>query len=297
MRWLSFSILFLLGAVEAAFAWVPVGCSDRIHEVQELRSQAGERGDVLEAWTHFSESVRAAKPGSPVYAPRPYPRNQAEVREDFEYAFHTILVRQTPPEDLPEELRGVYQALAKDNLDIEILRVENWSTSRCGSDKLKPFYHLLRLYDRNSRREIGRMTVNDSGLWSQFRSFPASASGHWSQSIPRLDTLAEFLRRELGFRHNIQHAQYVTADGLSECSPVTPCIAFQSQGRVYLVAGNSMLYELGRESDIVSVSDLRSSMGRQLRQLEPEYEAPMISIGFAWVKARRIAGKAWGERK
>lgn len=289
IHWLSLSILLSWIGTSAAFAWVPVACANRVDEIESLRS-SGEKEDVRESWKRFSETVRSARPGSSVYAPKPYPQSRADILEDFEYAFRSTLVGNTPASELPEGVADVYRALERGTLDIEILRVENWGLSRCGGGKLKPFSHLLRLRERESGREIGRITVHDSGLWGQFRPIPESAEGHASLTIPPLADFQGFLSRQFGFRQPVQKIQYVAADGLSHCSPVVPCVAFQAQGKVYLVDAGRLLYEVKLADGLVSVTEHRSR-ARGPRTLAPDLEAPLVSVGFAWAQARRVAGQ------
>jgi hypothetical protein len=288
---LLLAILVAWSGAGVAFAWVPVGCSDRIEEIEALRSRPDRgEGDVTERWRRFAESVRTAKPGSPVYAPKPFPKNRAEILANFEHAFRNVLLRNTPLQDLPEGVEEIYRALETDRLDVDILRVENWSTSRCGLNRLKPFSYLLRLHDRNSRRELGRFAIHDTGLWGGFQAFPAAPVRHWSQTLLPLDGLEGFLSRQFGFRQKIGQTQYVAPAGPQECSALTPCVAFRSQGKLYLVTPRLLLYELG--TDLTSVSELASRTARRLPVLAPEYETPMVSVGYAWVQARRVAGKS-----
>jgi hypothetical protein len=63
---------------------------------------------------------------------------------------------------------------------------------------------------------------------------------------------------------------------------------------VYLVDAGRLLYEVRLADGLVSVTEHRSR-ARGPRTLAPDVEAPLVSVGFAWAQARRVAGQL-GER-
>src|SRR5215208_462080 len=116
--------LILLMCARTNAAWVPVDCKDRMKEIQQLHKERGV-ANVEGKWQAYLEAVREARPGSPVYAPHPFPKKADEIIADFRHAYFDRLFEGTPFEKLPPREQFVYKALKENRLRIEIVRVEN----------------------------------------------------------------------------------------------------------------------------------------------------------------------------
>ena len=288
MKKLLLSFL-LVSAPCVAQPWVPVDCGDRMGEIEALGGERGQKESVQERWQRFEAEVRAQRPGSTVYAPHVFPRRAPEILEDLRYAIDEVMVGDTPLAALSPEHRSLVTGLRQGVLRTEIVRVENWSSSRCSSRRPKPFYHLIRLFD--GTEEIARCALHDTGLLAQcgFRTNDAGATVDWTPA----EDVAETLRVRLGVDVPVHRVQYVTTDGLPFCSVVSPCIALRSGDRTYLLAQGELLYELDLARAVsVTVHRQRAldALQKGLPRLgDHELEEPEISVGFGWVPARRVS--------
>lgn len=287
MKALPILYAFFAAAPCLAQPWVPVSCEDRAAEVEAL---SGDRGESVRArWQRFEAEVRAQRRGSGVYAPRPYPRNKSEVLEDFHHVVEKVIVGETPLDDLRPGQRRLVTALRSGDLKTEIVRVENWSPTRCSPARPKPYYHLLRLYDGDG--ELGRCALHDTGLLAECGYRTAGSPAEAGSELPPREGLADHLRRDLDLELPVVRPQYVTTEGLPFCSVITPCIAFRSGGSRYLLLRNQILYELDL-ARMVSETKRRQRLREVgLRRLgEHDLESPELSVGFGWVLARRVKG-------
>ena len=87
-----------------------------------------------------------------------------------------LIARQITAEEQP-----VYDALKENRLRVQIVRVENWDLSRCGSIRPVPYYNLLRFYDPVSGEEVARSTQHFTGLMGVYHNL--------SERVPELPSL------------------------------------------------------------------------------------------------------------
>ena len=267
-------------------AWVPVDCKNRIEDVRQLHRELG-RPDVEATWQNYVAAVRKSVPGSPVYAPHPFPKTEAEIVANFKYAYFDRLFEGTPWEGLPSREQPVYRALKENRLRIEIVQVEKWGLSRCASERPIPYLYLLRFFDQ-SGSEVARSTQHFTGLMGVYQSFSRQAP-----YLPSLGDLDSFLRSKFGREMHAEQAQYVSVDGLPDCSDHRPCVAFKSGAMLYLIDGGQLLYEIEPTAPRKSVAAFRAEQAAAgLARLGAiEYDAPMVTLGFEWARARLVGGQ------
>jgi len=271
-------------ASAAGAHWVPVDCDDRPGEVAAV--WPGGTASLERVWEAQERAVREARPGDRDYVPRPFPQGRREVVEDFLYGyFHRF---HASPRSVESEERETYRDLRHGRARFEVERVETWSPSRCSRIARWPFHYLVRVYDARGR-EASRGSVAPSGeigmygrLTDRIRPLP----------LPR--ELNRVLGERYGLEMGVQRAQLVTLGGLpSQCSVLQPCIAFRANGHTYVMETgpfSNSLYEIPADSRRVAVRDFaaeRAASGLGLCQVD--FERPLVSIGFEWAEARRVA--------
>lgn len=270
--------LLLLSATPG-YGWVPVDCQARLAELNGLKPPGTPQ--ISEMWSAHEQAVRAATPGSALYAPNPYPTTENAVVEDFAYAFRALISGEEASPTRPPEEALIERGLANGSLGFEIVRVENWMLSRCSLRRAKPFYHLVRVF--SNHREVGRAALLASGLWARFRTYPEGSG----VPLPNLDQAALRLAERLDSGQFSEQPQWVALDGLRGCGPLDPCLAVGTASRFVLETPDGSLFEIARDGAWLSVSDWRQEARTSLRPLEPPDE-PLVSIGFAWARARPI---------
>jgi len=255
-------------------------------EIQQLHKERGV-ANVEAKWQAYLEAVREARPGSPVYAPHPFPKKADEIIADFRHAYFDRLFEGTPFEKLPPREQFVYKALKENRLRIEIVRVENWTPSRCGRTPV-PYIHLLRLFDPATGKEVARSTQEFTGIMGVYHNLSGPAS-----DLPALDEIETVVRKRFGRTLSPQEVQYVSVGGLPYCSDHKPCVAFKAAGKLYLVDGGALLYEIAPTAPRTSVTALRSQRAEAgpARLGVTEYDVPMVTLGFEWAKARLVGGQ------
>ncbi|HTG31799.1 MAG TPA: hypothetical protein VLB76_02620 [Thermoanaerobaculia bacterium] len=279
----SFSI-----STAATAAWVPTDCSDKPGELERFHQALG-RNNVGKIWNDYREAVRKATPGSPLYAPHPYPRNDQEVIDNFRYAYFNRLFRETSLEKLPSREIPIYKALSANALRAEVLKVENWDLSRCTANHPHPYYNLLRFFDPATGVEVARSEQFDTGLMASYRHVSSK-----EEPLPALGALSTLLRTRFNRTIPVEQPQYVMVAGLPSCGENHPCVAFKSQGQVYLLDDGRILYQIDPTMPRTSVQSRMQQQARAGIQTlgATEFDRPMITLGFEWGMAQRIAGEA-----
>jgi hypothetical protein len=281
----TFAIFLYTSAAHAG--WVPVDCKDRPLEVQTLHGKGA--ADLENIRQSYRAAVLKAKPRSPLYALHPYPKTQEEIIENFRYAYFDRLFAGKSLESLPERERPIYKALKEGKLRVEVLRVENWDFSRCTGESPSPFYYLLRLFDPATGREVARSKQYGTGHMAIYR----HASPESEKPLPALAEVPAVLRSRFSFLLPAEQPQYVMAAGLPHCWDDAPCIAFKSQGKLYLLDGGELLYEIAPGAPRTSIPARRD---QQIREgLQPlgvkDIDTPMVTLGFEWARARLVGGQ------
>ncbi|HVR10118.1 MAG TPA: hypothetical protein VMW75_18880 [Thermoanaerobaculia bacterium] len=192
-------------------------------------------------WKAFEHSMRVANPGSTVYVPVPFPTTQEQFVQDYLYQYRSIL--KGLPAGNPYEPR-VISDLASGQVRYEVLRIENWTVSRCRADQKRDYYNLLRVFEPDGT-EVTRAVINDSGLMTTWNNLPASVPGpvpSQSRTLPPAAVAMAQLNSELGF--NGTDPEYVAAGGMIDCHLTHPCLAFRQAGFSYIVYSSDQIFEV-----------------------------------------------------
>jgi hypothetical protein len=271
----AFALLFL--AAVPAPAWNLVECPP----------------EVVETWALPDQFLRDAKPGSPLYLPKPFPRGKDEVLADYVYEFQRLL-KDTPAASLPNGAAGVLEGLRKGTLRYDVLRIVNWSPTRCGKERRLDAYHLIRVLDGRSGLEITRSVLEENGRLGVISSTMDDERGDSLQrQATRLRPPEEELRSVAArFKIRGEAPQYVTTFGTLRCPNVTPCLAFRGGGHVYLVSYEGELFEVdpkGRRLEMgkdVGTPEMNEPI---LKSIGPE--GRLVSLGGkVFTTARRVKG-------
>ena len=287
-RLLACAMLAVLASTPCVAAetrpWVPVDCNERPGDLAELRARSGAEAS---AWEKFSQRVRAAEPGDSVFTPHPYPDSEKQVVEDFLYAYFEILHRdrsKVEPAELP-----IYDALKAGALTLEVLRVENWRSTRCHPRRPSPYFHLVRLLD-DTRKQVATGVLHSTGLFSRYGRLSDQATG-----LEDLDAITDTLKQQFGLEMSVAEPQYVATDGLPlPCLPEVPCVAFRSRENIYLLTRGPLLYEISstqQRRPLLDHLERLDQKGRELGLGGKEYERPLVTMGMVGTTARRIGGE------
>ncbi len=231
-------MVLLAGAPLAAAPWSLEYCDP-----------AGEPG-----WQAFELAMRAATPGSTVYVPVPFPRTLDQVVQDYLFQYWSILKGLSAKN--PYEPR-VMSDLTGGKVRYEILRIENWTVSRCHADQKRDYYNLLRVFELDGT-EVTRAVINDSGLMTTWNNLPASVPGpvaSQSRALPPATAAIAQLNSELGL--NGTDPEYVATGGMIDCHLTHPCLAFRQAGLFYIVYNNDQIFE-------VSAAGPRLTLGKEV---------------------------------
>lgn len=270
-----FALAVLWSDATLAQPWIPLECDTR-HEKR--------RSD-------FARAMREAEPGAPLYAPKSFPQTEAEIIENFKYGYRKMVSGGNAPEDQVPILR----ALESNTLSFRILRVENWTPTRCSPDQQMDFYYLLYVTDSRTGQEVGRIALNQSGLIGEWTTPPTKGqeSEPWAPIYraavaPRLEeALAEVRSR---YEISGVKPQYVTTWGQPQCPVVAPCVAFQSKGNVYLF-GRGQLVEISSSSRRYSRAEMEATRTRRFEiasSIDPENEWLVSIAENRWIVAQRV---------
>lgn len=267
--------LGLLTTVASAQPWIPTECKAR-HEEQR---------------NEFTRKMRDAEPGSPIYAPKPFPKTNAEVLADFEYGYGQMF-KGMRPEEVPQEDWPLYTGLQRKSLSFRILRVENWAPDRCRPDQPRDFYYLLHITDSASGQEVARAIVNQSGLLGGWGAPPdapelQTASGR-AVAAPSLEAALSEVQSRFGIKGS--RAQYVATWGNPQCAMPLPCVAFQAGGKSYLFQ-NGSLVEFTPQSRGYTRAQMDATRTRRFEisnSVDTDKEW-LVSIGDdRWILAKRL---------
>lgn len=269
--WMQAAI-FLWAIPVAAQPWIPIECANRPEQ----------------KWADYAREMRAAKPDSPIFAPKAYPRNSAEIIEDFRHGF----LAQWRGKNLPEDQIPLYRGIESDSLSFKIVRVENWGPTRCLTEHQHDYYFLLFIADRVQGKELSRLALDQRGLLARWI-MPPGDDEHWTDlwkenATPDLDEVLADVRT----RYGIQGArpQYVASWGRPRCDVLAPCIAFMARGRFFLY----------RKGDLVEFTS--ASPGFSRKQMEATRQSRfeisdsidtakewLVAVTDArWIRAKRV---------
>jgi hypothetical protein len=206
------------------------------------------------AWQSFESQMHAAKAGAPLYVPVPFPTTANQVVEDYLYQYRSVIKGMSPKTWQPNEAR-VQADLAAGKVTYQVLRVENWTVTRCLKEQKRDFYQLVRVFEAGGV-EVTRAVINDSGLMTTWINMPAAVPGavaSQSRSLPSAAVAMAQLNTRLGIAG--VDPEYVTTGGTLDCILTHPCLAFHQAGlsyiafgdQVYEISANGPSYELGKD--------------------------------------------------
>jgi hypothetical protein len=236
-------------------------------------------------WQAFEQAVRTAHPGSRVYVPKPYPVTSIQVIADYLYQYKSLQRDRRDPKTLNADEVPVLDGIMNSTVTYEVLRVENWTTMRCGTEKRRDSYYLVRVFDAASGIELTRAVIDYSGLFfvlvnmreDQRAENPALQRGRLP---PPADAMAQ-----ADARFNIQGElpEYVTTYGSIHCHFAYPCLAFQQGGRSYILFQDE-IFE-------IPAAGRRLTNGKNVGT--PETNAALFATLAADEKLISLGGPAW----
>jgi hypothetical protein len=247
-------------------------------------------------WRAFEQQVRTATPGSRVYVPKPYPATPRQVIADYLYFYRGRHLELRDPRSLPANETLVLEGILNSTLTYEVLRVENWTSMRCGRDgKRRDFYHLVRVFDAASGVELARVMMDASGLFftsvnmqEDERSEPPALQRRRLPDPP--DAMARVNAR---FKIHGELPQYVTTFGTIDCYFERPCLAFRQAGKSYVLYQDEIFEIPANGPKLLNGKDVGTPETNPplLRSLAPDER--LISLGGpVWTIAHKADLKA-----
>ena len=208
-RWISFLGILALPISLSAISWVPSPCPDGMQKAKD----------------DFRGQMRRSQPHSPIYLPLPYPGDDQGIVEDFRFSYFKAWGK---GDNLPEDERNLYDALASDSVSYRIVRVEDWTHKRCVLGRASTFHYLILITDK-SGVEIARASINESGHMAAYYAFLEH-----DRRRPLLSS--DRVRQTVKARYGIdaRDLQFVEIAGTMRCHQLWPCVAFKGQERTYI---------------------------------------------------------------
>ncbi len=193
----------------------------------------------------FEAHMRTQHPGEPVYTPKPFPKNDAAIIEDFLQQVQVFLSGTKPPL-IEGGRRALAQAIDQGTLHIGIVRESNWRNFRCMHYRSGETIYLLRLYDTTTATEVARVSMEESGLINGVM-YPTDRSNpFWSKPLPTLPEGETLLTAAVG---TVLDVQYATSYGTIDCDELMPCVVGKLVGRDgYAFLSRSGIYEFNTAS-------------------------------------------------
>ncbi len=272
------SLGMLLTALAApVYAWTPNECGPTYWPQQDS----------------FRKELLAAKPGSHLYTPHPYPQSEQEVFEDFVATYGAIWQNTPDPAKPPEEQR-LFAALKSGSVTYKISRMEDWGSQRCLLLSPSRFHYLLQLYDRSTGAELARAVVKESGLWASFEGVPANVSAVARNAFSNeVEPIEHALNAAAALGFHGTEPQYVTTNGTLYCPLLAPCVAFKA-GKSILISKRGQLFEVTSDSRRLTAREFSPrAPGRAaiLKGLDPATER-IVSVGFDQFAVAHLVGRA-----
>lgn len=232
----------------------------------------------------FVRTVKAAKPGSTVYVPKPYPTTDRQVILDFLYQFKQLHLERTDPKKLPDNELPVLNAVLNSRARYAVQRVENWTPMQCSKEQRRDFYFLLRIFDAAGGAELARIALNATGLLSMMDNYYKPIPFTALQEVTASMTATAAVYNLHG-----EDPEYVATFGSISCLPTRPCLAFRQgddgyilfKGALYQVPGSAPRLVQGRDVGTLATS------GKVMASLMDGER--LVSLGgSAWAVARRL---------
>ncbi|HVT61225.1 MAG TPA: hypothetical protein VHR45_22875 [Thermoanaerobaculia bacterium] len=239
-------------------------------------------------YDRFEQTVRTAKPGSTVYVPKPYPTTARQAIEDFLYQYKSLHREKADPRKLRKSELDLLQGILESTVTYSVQRVENWTSARCGKEQRRDFYHLIQVRDAATGRELSRIALNATGLWSVKGNTPDSAAGG---AVPD----AEAVLREVASTYRIEgeSPQLVATFGTIYCFFTEPCVAFRQGLDAYILYKGALFQIAGAEPRLEHKKDVGTleTTARVVKSLHDNER--LVSIGGrAWAIAREVGKPA-----
>ena len=231
----------------------------------------------------FIAAVRIADPGSNLYVPKPFPKTDAQVLENFRYFYGQIWKDEG---SVPDDEIQLYQEYRDHTLHLTIDRVSNWSPHRCNALRPRDFFFVVRAFSA-SGSELARFAFHPSGMLSRYVTIPATASKEQLENgrFPSTEELSQVARQRLGFHLDGMQRVHLFAQGVN-CDVLAPCVVGTNGGERYLIqtAGGLAFYRLDAETEHIPLQEGRGA----LHSLAPDGDAAMVTVGDEWVVIHRV---------
>jgi hypothetical protein len=258
---IAMTIALIALLAPAAFAWNPEVCS---------ANEFANRGQ-------FEAGMRKAKAGDPLFVAKPFPKTNAEVTEDFLQQVAAMVNGPTYPL-IERGQRALGHAIEQGSLHIGIVRESNWRNFRCVTRRSGESVYLLRLFDTSGGGEIGRATVEESGLLNGVI-YPLDRTAPiWARSLPTLAEGEQILNSVFG---KVSDVEYATSYGTVGCDEFMPCIAGRlTSGEGYGFVSYNGIYAFSAANRRIdqrpSVKD-KTELDRTLKSLA--HEEGLTTVG------------------
>jgi hypothetical protein len=250
-------------------------------------------------WRAFEHAVRTAQPGSTVYVPKPYPATPRQVIANYLYQYKSLQRDRRDPRSLPANEELVLAGIMNSTVTYEVLRVENWTTMRCGSEKRRDFYHLVRVFDAASGVELTRAVIDHSGLFFMLSNLradqraepPARQRGR----LPKPEEVMAALNAR--FDLHGESPQYVATFGSIDCDFASPCLAFRQDGRSFVLHHDEIFEIPANGKRLANGRDVGtpSTNAAVLAGLAPDER--LVSLGGpVWTIAHKVAPSTLAHR-
>jgi len=188
-------------------------------------------GAAAQARAEYRTQVESAAPDTPLYTPHPYPTTDDQVIEDF-LDYHLRAFSQTPVERIPEADRRLLDVVQSGDARYEVFDVSNWTPLRCGDRKSREIFHVIRIFDRTTDKELARVSVDDAGHVARLRHKPTDQT---LAPIPSLAETVASVRARTGLKP--VDAEYIATWGTPGCDEVSPCIALRNAQQAFVTRG------------------------------------------------------------
>ena len=185
----------------------------------------------------FAAAVHKARPGGPLYAPKPFPATDAQVVEDLVQQITDIYGR--------PQSTGVFQAVAQGMRDgiyrYDVVRVADWTPGRCASaGNGGDSYFLILIVDRVSGFEVARATILETGLFGDI------AVRSPSIAVEPIEPPEAAVTKLAGHGIQARDPQFVATTGSLQCDMLRPCAAARNASGIFIASGaDAFLLPLG----------------------------------------------------
>ena len=233
------------------------------------------------------ELLKAARPGTSLYAPQPYPQSAEEAIENFEYRILEVW----GSEDGSRFYRGVEEAengkrrqdrrmaslIKSGKASYSVARLDNWELKRCSSRGPSQYYYLVVVSDENGA-EFGRGLIDERGRLIRGVNYKEQEP----HQFPELQPIEASEETLAGLGLAGESAQYVATSWLNgECQALSPCVARKTATEVLLVTPKRVVYRVPLEQERLSFSGLEKAplIKAELLAAPERAQRPIVSLG------------------